>query len=88
MYYWPLSYSTDFEAALTEAIATNSSDRQGSLSSLLSSSLARKAHPTFEHILPISVAAGAAGVDAGERIWALPEGSLNWGQYRFGKVEA
>lgn len=36
----------------------------------------------------MSVVAGAAGSDIGERIWALPEGSLNWGQYRFGRPEA
>ncbi|CAN8097715.1 unnamed protein product [Discula destructiva] len=83
-----MPYSTEFGAALTEAVTPKPSDRQGSLASLLSSSLARQAHPTFEHILLISVAAGAAGLDDGKRIWALAEGSLNWGQYRFGKVEA
>lgn len=77
MHYRPISYSADFEASLAEAIATKSSDRQGAVPSSLSSSLARKAYSTFEYILFISVAAGAAGLDVGKRIRALPEGSLN-----------
>lgn len=32
------------------------------------------------------VAAGAAGSDVGERLWTFPEASLNWAQYRFGKL--
>ncbi len=47
---------------------------------------ARQAHPTLDHILPMHVAAGAAGADLGELLWTLPEGTLGWGQYRFGKV--
>jgi 4,5-DOPA dioxygenase extradiol len=47
---------------------------------------ARNAHPTLEHILPVYVSAGAAGSDVGEQLWTFPEMSLNWAQYRFGKV--
>lgn len=56
------------------------------MTALLKHPEARRAHPTFEHVLPLYIAAGAAGSDVGERIWALAEGSMNWGQYRFGRV--
>ncbi|KAL4872752.1 Extradiol ring-cleavage dioxygenase, class III enzyme, subunit B [Aspergillus spectabilis] len=44
------------------------------------------AHPTLEHILPMFIAAGAARDDTAERLWTCPEASLNWAQYRFGRV--
>jgi len=56
------------------------------MSALMRRSDARKAHPTLDHILPVYVAAGAAGTDVGEQLWTLPEGSLGWAQYRFGKI--
>jgi 4,5-DOPA dioxygenase extradiol len=55
---------------------------------LLQRSDARKAHPSFEHLLPVHVAAGAAGDDQGKQLWTLPEGSMSWAQYRFGEVAA
>ena len=62
--------------------------RQAAMTALLKRGDARAAHPSLEHILPMHVAAGAAGSDVGVRLWALPEGSLNWAQYRFGAVAA
>lgn len=56
------------------------------MTALMERSDARNAHPTLEHILPIYVAAGAAGIDVGQQIWTFPEGSLSWAQYRFGEV--
>jgi 4,5-DOPA dioxygenase extradiol len=56
------------------------------MSALMKGSDVRKAHPTLEHLLPIYVAAGAAGSDQGEQIWTLAEGSLSWAQYRFGSI--
>lgn len=47
---------------------------------------AKKAHPSTEHILPLFVAAGAAGGDVGKRLWSLVEGSVSWASYRFGDV--
>lgn len=49
---------------------------------------ARRAHPSFEHLLPIHIAAGAAGKDMGQQFWTLPQGSMSWAQYRFGDIEA
>lgn len=34
------------------------------------------------------VSAGAAGTDVAEKLWEMPEGGINWVQYRFGDVTA
>lgn len=47
---------------------------------------ARRAHPTMDHLMPVHVAAGAAGPDPGRRLWTLHEGCLGWAQYRFGDL--
>ena len=57
------------------------------MAQLMKSDECREAHPTVEHLLPLYVAAGAAGPDYGEELWSFAEGSLNWAQYRFGAVE-
>lgn len=56
------------------------------MAALLTRSDARRAHPSFEHLLPIHIGAGAAGKDMGKQLWTLPEGSMSWAQYRFGDV--
>lgn len=56
------------------------------MAELLKRSDARQAHPSFEHLLPIHIGAGAAGDDLGKRMWTLEEGSMSWAQYRFGEV--
>lgn len=58
------------------------------MAALLERPDARKAHPTFDHLLPVHVAAGAAGDDAGELVWTMQEASFAWSQYRFGEVPA
>lgn len=79
-------YATSFDNALNEAASTKAETRRAAMSALMKRHDARQAHPTLEHILPMYVAAGAAGSDVGERLWTLAEGSLNWAQYRFGQV--
>jgi 4,5-DOPA dioxygenase extradiol len=83
-----VSYAFSFDEALKEATTAEPEERQAKMSALMRRSDARKAHPTLEHILPIHVAAGAAGSDLGEQLWMFPEGSLSWAQYRFGEVAA
>lgn len=83
-----LSYAFTFDEALREAATSKPEERQEKLSNLLKRSDARRAHPTLEHLLPINIGAGAAGPDIGEQLWTLPELSLSWAQYRFGKVAA
>lgn len=82
------SYAFSFDEALKEATTAKPEERQAKMSALMKRSDARKAHPSLEHILPIYVAAGAASSDPGEQLWTLPEGSLSWAQYRFGKAAA
>lgn len=62
--------------------------RQKAMAELLKRKDARQAHPSFEHLLPIHIGAGAAGEDLGKRLWTLEEGSMSWAQYRFGEVSA
>ena len=81
------SYAFTFDDALKEAAAAKPEERQAKMSDLMRRSDARQAHPTLEHILPIYVAAGAAGSDVGEQLWTFPELSVSWAQYRFGKLE-
>lgn len=80
------SYAFSFDEALRETVTAEPEERQAKMSALMRRSDARQAHPTVEHILPIHVAAGAAGSDLGERLWTFSEASLGWAQYRFGEV--
>lgn len=84
----PLPYAASFDEALKEAVTTSPEERQKALEELVKRADARKAHPTFDHLLPIHVGAGAAGADLGKRLWTLPEGSMSWAQFRFGDVAA
>jgi aromatic ring-opening dioxygenase catalytic subunit (LigB family) len=83
----PMPYAVSFDEALKEAVTTAPDERQKAMTELLKRPDARQAHPSFEHLLPIHIGAGAAGEDLGKRLWTYPEGSMSWAQYRFGKVE-
>lgn len=83
-----MPYTTAFDDALRDATELAPEKREKAMEDLLKLPLARKAHPTFEHLLPIYIAAGAAGEDVGKRTWTMPEGCLSWAQYRFGQVPA
>ncbi|KAI9716777.1 MAG: hypothetical protein M1812_005117 [Candelaria pacifica] len=82
----PRSYTTSFDEALKDAVTVDPAEREQRMVELLKRGDARQAHPTFDHLLPIYVGAGAAGDDAGKRLWTLKEGSVSWAQYRFGEV--
>ena len=82
----PMPYAVSFDEALKAAVEHDPSGREQSLAELLQRPDARKAHPTFEHLLPLYVGAGAAKEDQGKRLWSLPEGSLSWAQFRFGEI--
>ncbi len=82
-------YAVSFDAALKEAVETApGEERNENMVNLLRRPDARKAHPTFEHLLPVHVGVGAAGKDFGKQLWTMPEGSMSWAQFRFGEVEA
>jgi 4,5-DOPA dioxygenase extradiol len=83
-----MAYAESFDDALKDAVEADPKEREEKMAGLLKRKDARLAHPTFEHLLPIHVGAGAAGDDRGKRLWTLTEGSLSWAQYRFGEVGA
>ncbi|KAG9650933.1 aromatic ring-opening dioxygenase LigB subunit, partial [Aureobasidium melanogenum] len=83
----PMPYSISFDAALKEAVEQKPENRQKAMADLLRRSDARRAHPSFEHLLPIHIGAGAAGDDNGKQLWTLPQGSMSWAQFRFGEVD-
>jgi aromatic ring-opening dioxygenase catalytic subunit (LigB family) len=78
-----LDYTESFDEALRVAVEQPVADRQKAMAELLKRPDARKAHPSFEHLLPIHIAAGAAGESLGRQTWTLPEGSMSWAQYKF-----
>lgn len=82
----PLPYTASFDEALNEAVTTAPAEREKAVADLLNRPDARQAHPTFDHLLPIHIGAGAAGEDLGKRLWTLKEGSMSWAQFRFGEL--
>ncbi|KAJ5229171.1 hypothetical protein N7489_009879 [Penicillium chrysogenum] len=82
----PMPYAVSFDEALKDAVTTAPAGRQKAMAELIKRPDARQAHPSFEHLLPIHIGAGAAGEDLGKRTWTFPEGSMSWAQYRFGEV--
>ncbi|KAH8811450.1 Extradiol ring-cleavage dioxygenase, class III enzyme, subunit B [Xylogone sp. PMI_703] len=82
----PFPYVKPFDEALREAAEAPVEAREKKMADLLTTKLARQAHPSFEHVLPLHIGAGAAGSDLGKRLWTLPEMSMSWAQYRFGEV--
>lgn len=84
-----MPYAVSFDEALKVAAETKPGEqRDENMVELLERKDAREAHPTFEHLLPIHIAVGAAGNDQGKQLWTLQEGSMGWAQYRFGEVAA
>ncbi|MCJ1339656.1 hypothetical protein MMC09_004946 [Bachmanniomyces sp. S44760] len=82
-----MPYTVSFDRALRKAVETEPGDgRDMAMEGLLERPDAREAHPTFEHLLPIHIGVGAAGEDKGKMVWTMPEGSMSWGQYRFGEI--
>jgi aromatic ring-opening dioxygenase catalytic subunit (LigB family) len=81
--------SDQFEAWLTQAVSDPSSaSRAQKLSRWDQAPAARLAHPREEHLIPLMVAAGAAGESPGrldfrERVWGVSMAS-----YRFGNASS
>ncbi|KFZ09831.1 hypothetical protein V502_08441 [Pseudogymnoascus sp. VKM F-4520 (FW-2644)] len=61
----PRDYALSFDEALKVAVEADPAERRGKMAELLKRSDARRAHPTFEHLLPVFVGAGAAKEDRG-----------------------
>ncbi|KAJ4416577.1 hypothetical protein N0V85_002239 [Neurospora sp. IMI 360204] len=82
----PLPYAVSFDNALKEAVEGDAEGRLDRMRAAAKRPDARQAHPWMDHLMPIYVAAGAAGKDKGVQTWTLHEGSFAWAQYRFGDV--
>ncbi|KAF6806900.1 aromatic ring-opening dioxygenase [Colletotrichum sojae] len=80
----PMPYSISFDDALKEAVEAPVGERQDKMSQVCRRPDAEQAHPWMDHLMPIHVAAGAAGDDLGKQLWTMQEGSFAWAQYRFG----
>jgi aromatic ring-opening dioxygenase catalytic subunit (LigB family) len=84
----PLPYAVSFDEALKEAVEADPAVRQERMAAVAKRPDARQAHPWMDHLMPVYVAAGAAGDDPGQQIWTMHEACFAWGQYRFGQVPA
>lgn len=84
----PLPYVKPFNSLLTETVVGKVGDeRFQALENIPKEhrQLFLKAHPTPEHFMPMVVAVGAAGSDAGIEVSNSALMSLGWGVYQFGK---
>lgn len=82
----PLPYAVSFDNALKEAVEVDPKLREERMAAVSKRPDARQAHPFMDHLMPIYVAAGAAGENWGRQMWTLHEGSFAWAQYRFEDV--
>lgn len=79
----PVSY--DFEAYLNEAIGNpDAARRNAMLVDWENAPSARLAHPREDHLLPLMVAAGAAGSDVGKRVFVDEVANVVMASYVFG----
>lgn len=82
----PMPYTVSFDNALKEAVESDPAVREEKMAVVCKRPDAKQAHPFQDHLMPVFIAAGAAGDDAGKQTWTLQEGSFGWAQYRFGEV--
>ncbi len=77
--------SDEFDKWLSDAVCAPGADlRNEKLQQWQSAPHARLAHPREEHLLPLTVAAGAAGDDLGEKIFSDRVMGVTVSAYRFG----
>lgn len=77
--------SSVFDTWLTEAVQAPPARRRRLLEQWHSAPAARLAHPREEHLLPLMVAAGAAGDDAGRRVFVDQAMGATISAYAFGQ---
>ncbi len=76
--------SDQFDAWLTASVALDSKSRDAALTHWQDAPGARIAHPREEHLLPLMVVAGAAGLDPGQKIYSDRIMGASISAYRFG----
>lgn len=81
----PIAASDQFDAWLTQAAcAPEADERNDALRRWAQAPGARASHPREEHLLPMMVAAGAAGADAGTKIFSDRVMGSTVSAFRFG----
>ena len=80
-------YAKEFADWMKETVTSRSHERL--LRTMDAAPHARRAHPTIEHLLPLMIAAGAAGADAPVRVLegGITHGVLAMDSYAFGLAE-
>jgi aromatic ring-opening dioxygenase catalytic subunit (LigB family) len=73
-----------FEAYLNQAVGAPAAERNAMLLNWTAAPGARLSHPREDHLLPLMVAAGAAGVDVGRRIYHEQIYKVPMASYEFG----
>jgi len=76
--------SMEFDAWLGETVAQTSGDRNARLAHWTSAPSARAAHPREEHLIPLMIAAGAAGEDTGRAEFRDVIGGKTYSCFAFG----
>jgi aromatic ring-opening dioxygenase catalytic subunit (LigB family) len=78
--------SAQFDEWLDRTLAANADDRESALAHWAAAPAARVAHPREEHLLPLMIAAGAAGRDAASRIYHEDDffGGISVSNFMFG----
>ncbi|CAG8472242.1 9207_t:CDS:2 [Ambispora gerdemannii] len=81
----PKQYATTFDKDVTDIIKNSrGKELENKLIDLKNHRLLKKAHPTTDHLVPLHVAAGAAGEDKGEKLYhdiysGLSSSAFCWG---------
>jgi aromatic ring-opening dioxygenase catalytic subunit (LigB family) len=78
----PASFA--FEAYLNAAVTADSQTREQMLIDWANAPFARACHPREDHLIPLMVAAGAAGEDRGKRLLLDEAFGVVMGHYQFG----
>ena len=76
--------SVEFEAYLTKAVEATPSTRNAMLADWQQAPFARQNHPREDHLIPLMVAAGAAGSDVGKRLLQDEAFGVVMANYQFG----
>jgi aromatic ring-opening dioxygenase catalytic subunit (LigB family) len=81
----PEPFSREFDAWVTDLVTGRAGEeRTLGRERFQEHALARIAHPTVEHFLPLLVLAGAAGTDRGTKVFEGFQHSLSTSAFRFG----
>lgn len=77
-------HSAGFDGWLAEVVAREPASRDDALAHWTRAPFARESHPREEHLLPLMVAAGAAGKDRGSRVFQDDVMGVTVSAIRFG----